>query len=327
MRALLCEGIGFDQLALRDVPEPEPKADEVRIRVHACGINYPDVLLIEDRYQFHPDRPFAPGGEVSGVVDAIGPGVAGLRPGSRVAAMIGWGGLAEKVIAKVERVIPIPDSIAFDEAAGLLVTYGTSLYALKDRAALEAGETVLILGAAGGVGYAALELAKMMGARVIAAVSSASKADVVRQRGADAVIIYPLEVQDPRALAAQFKAACPAGADVIYDAVGGPYAEPALRTIAWEGRYLVVGFPAGIPSFSGNLPLLKGCQIVGVFWGAAFERDPAHHRALLSELMAHHRAGLIRPLISARYPLARGAEAIAALRARTAVGKLVVTLD
>jgi NADPH2:quinone reductase len=294
--------------------------------VHACGINYPDVLIIEDIYQFRPERPFSPGGEISGVVDAVGPGVTGVAAGARVAAFLGWGGLAEKAIAPLNKIHPIPDSMPFDEAAAFMLTYGTSLHALKDRAALKSGETLLILGASGGVGYAALELAKLKGARVVAAVSSEEKAEAVRRGGADAVVIYPSGAVDSRALAAQFKAACPTGADVIYDAVGGPYAEPALRTIAWQGRYLVVGFPAGIPSLPANLPLLKGCQIIGVFWGAAFDRDPAHHQGLLVELMQYHTAGKIRPLISARYPLERAGEAIAALGGRRAIGKLVVTV-
>jgi NADPH:quinone reductase len=326
MRALLSEHTGpSSTLVLREIPEPQPKAGEVRIKVHACGINYPDVLIIEDKYQFRPERPFAPGGEVSGVIDAVGPGVAQVARGTRVAAFLGWGGLA-KAIAPLGKIHPIPDSMPFDEAAAFLLTYGTSWHALKDRAALKSGETVLILGASGGVGYAALELAKLKGARVVAAVSSEQKAESVRRGGADAVVIYPAGPVDSRALAAQFKAACPQGADMVYDAVGGAYAEPALRTIAWQGRYLVVGFPAGIPIFQANLALLKGCQIVGVFWGAAFDRDPAHHQALFAELMHYHGAGQIRPLISARYPLDRGAEAIAQLGARRAIGKLVVTI-
>ena len=326
MKALLSEVPGGpDSLVLREVPEPIPGPGQVRIALRYCGINYPDVLVIEDKYQFRPTRPFAPGFETSGVIDALGDGVTELAVGDRVIAALGHGGLAEKTVAEVKDCSRIPDTLPFDVAAGLLFTYGTSLHALVDRGELRAGETLLVLGAAGGVGLAAVELGKALGARVVAAVSSEAKAAVAREHGADETLIYPAAAIDPRALAAQFKAACgPRGADVIYDPVGGDYAEPALRTAAWKGRYLVVGFPAGIPKIPLNLPLLKGCDIRGVFWGAAKVNQPAQEAANLQTLLEFHRTGKIRPKISARFSLPQGGDAIKQLLQRAAVGKIVV---
>ena len=322
---------GPETLVLESVAEPSPKPGEVLLAVKACGVNYPDALIIEDRYQFKPERPFAPGSEVSGIVEAVGEGVPFLKAGDRVIGSCGWGGMAEKLALSADRCIPMPDAMPFDEAAAFVMTYGTSYHALKDRAGLKAGETLLVLGAAGGVGLAAVELGKAMGARVIAAASSDEKAALAKQHGADESIVYPAGPFDRdglKALAEQFKAACgPNGADVIYDPVGGDYSEASLRAIAWEGRFLVVGFPAGIPKLSLNLPLLKSCQIVGVFWGAFAKRDPKANAANLRELLDLYAGGKIRPVISERVPLARAGEAIAALSARKALGKIVVTMN
>lgn len=326
MKALLSELPGGpDTLVLRDVPEPNPGRGQVRIVVRYCGINYPDALVIEDKYQFRPPRPFAPGFEISGVIDAVGEGVTAVKPGDAVIAGALCGGLAEKAVTDARGCIPIPHRMPLDVAAGLIFTYGTSYHALKDRGELRAGETLLVLGAAGGVGLAAVELGKAMGARVIAAVSSETKAAAAREHGADHVVIYPRDGIDPKALAAQFKDACgPKGADVIYDPVGGDYAEPALRTAAWRGRYLVIGFPAGIPKIPLNLPLLKGCDLRGVFWGAFREQEPARDAANVRELIALYLAGKIRPKISDRFALPQGGEAIKKLLRREAVGKIVV---
>lgn len=332
MRALLSEAVGGpESLRLADLPDPEPGRGEIRIAVKACGVNFPDSLIIEDRYQFKPARPFAPGGEVSGIVDAVGEGVTAFKPGDRVLASTGWGGMAERLVAPEARAVPIPESMPFDQAAAFLMTYGTSHHALKDRARLRSGETLLVLGAAGGVGLAAVELGKAMGARVIAAVSSQGKADLAKAHGADHAVVYPagpFEKDGRKELAELFKGAVgSAGADVVYDPVGGDYAEAALRSIGWEGRYLVVGFPAGIPSIPLNLTLLKNCQIVGVFWGAFVARDPQAHAANVRELFDLYARGAIRPTVSERYPLERGGDAIAALAGRRATGKLVVMVD
>ncbi len=326
MKALLSESPGGpDRLVLRDVPEPSPARGQVRVCVRYCGINYPDVLIIEDKYQFKPPRPFAPGFEIAGVIDAVGEGVTAFKVGDAVIAAAAHGGLAEKVVTAADACLPKPDDMPFDVAAGLIFTYGTSYHALINRGELKAGETLLVLGAAGGVGLAAVEIGKAVGARVIAAVSSEAKAAVAREHGAERTVVYAREALDPRTLAAQFKEACGAqGADVIYDPVGGDYAEPALRTAAWKGRYLVIGFPAGIPKIPLNLPLLKGCDIRGVFWGAAREREPAQEAANLRALLALYAAGKLRPKISATFPLSQGGEAIRKLSQREAIGKVVV---
>jgi NADPH2:quinone reductase len=319
---------GPETLVLRDVADPEPGAGEVRLAVKACGVNYPDTLIIRDLYQFKPERPFAPGGEVSGVVEALGPGVTELEVGDRVIGSAGWGGMAEKLVLPADRCIEIPDAMPFDEAAAFIMTYGTSYYALVQRAALKAGETLLVLGAAGGVGLAAVEIGKAMGARVIAAVSSAEKLAFAKAHGADDGIVYPrgpFDKAGTKALADLFKGACGAdGANVIYDPVGGDYAEAALRAIAWEGRFLVVGFPAGIPKLPLNLTLLKSCQVVGVFWGAFTRREPAENAANIRALLGLYAKGAIRPQISARYPLAEAGTAIAQLAARAVMGKIIV---
>ncbi len=293
-------------------------------------MNFPDALIIEDKYQFKPERPFAPGGEVAGVVESVGPGVSHVKVGQRVIGSSGWGGYAEKIKLPAARIMPIPDAMPFDEASAFILTYGTSYYALKDRGQLKAGETVLILGAAGGVGVAAIELAKAMGARVVGAVSSEAKAAFAMEAGADATVIYPpgaFAKDQSKALSESFKQVTGGGADVIYDAVGGDYCEPALRAMNWNGRYLVIGFPAGIPTPPLNLTLLKSSSIVGVFWGAFTAREPEAFHAQVNELFDLMKAGKIDPLVSETFPLARAGDAIAKLEAREAVGKLVVTMD
>ena len=331
MRALLSHEPGPPEtLRLSDVPEPEPGPGELLVRVRACAINYPDVLIIEDKYQFRPPRPFAPGGEVAGEVEAIGQGIEGWKVGDRLIAYQGHGGLAEKVAVPAAHAFPLPERFGFTEGSTLLITYATVIHALWDRARLQAGETLLVLGAAGGSGSAAIELAKARGARVFAAVSSEAKAAAAREVGADEAIVYPrgpFDKDGQKALAEQFKAAVgPAGADVILDPVGGDYAEPALRAIGWEGRYLVVGFPAGIPKLPLNLTLLKSCDVCGVFWGAFAARDPEANAAHVDELFRLWGQGKIHPRVSATYPLDRAGEAIAAMAARQAIGKLVVTI-
>jgi len=332
MKALLSKQVGGPEtLVIEDAPDPVAKPGAAVVSVKACGVNYPDVLIIEDKYQFKPARPFSPGGEISGVVKAVGEGVTHLKVGDRVLGSTGNGGMAQEIALEASRLTPIPDSMPFDEAAAFLMTYGTSYYGLKDRGHLKAGETLLVLGAAGGVGLAAVELGHAMGAHVIAAASSQEKVDLCLAHGADAGVVYPTGPFDrdgQKALADLFKQACGAkGADVVYDGVGGDYAEAALRCTAWEGRFLVIGFPAGIPRIPLNLALLKGCDIVGVFWGAAVARDPAAHQANVKALMDLYAAGKIKPHVSERFPLARAGEAIAHLAARKALGKVVVTID
>ncbi len=332
MKALQSHQVGGPEtLTLDDIEPPQPGKGQVLIDVKACAINFPDTLIIRDLYQFKPPRPFAPGGEISGVITALGEGVDGLEVGQRVLAAIGNGGLAEQVVAPQDRVFAVPDTIAFEKAASLLMTYGTTIHGLKDRGHIKAGDTVLILGAAGGVGLSAVELAKAFGARVVAAVSSEEKGEIARNAGADEVVIYPREEMDKAAskeLAAKFKQACgPDGANIVYDIVGGQYSEPALRSIAWEGRFLVVGFPAGIARLPLNLTLLKSCDVCGVFWGAFTMREPDKFHAQVAELFTLLEEGKIDPLVSQTFPLAQGGEAIATLDSRKAVGKVVVTMD
>ena len=332
MKALLShEPGGPDTLRLSELPDPVAGPGELLVSVRAAAINYPDVLIIEDKYQMRPPRPFAPGGEIAGEVAAVGEGVDGWAIGDRLIAVPGFGGLAERIVIPAASAIALPASRSFVDGAALLLTYATSIHALYDRGKLVSGETLLVLGAAGGVGLAAIELGKAKGARVIAAVSSEEKAQAARDAGADQAIVYPrgpFDRDGSKALAEQFKAAVgPGGADVIYDPVGGDYTEPALRAIAWEGRHLVVGFPAGIPRLPLNLTLLKSCDVRGVFWGAFAARDPAANSAHVATLFKLWDEGRIEPRVSATYPLARGGEAIAALAARSVIGKLVVTLD
>jgi NADPH2:quinone reductase len=332
MKALLSKVVGGpDSLVLEDVPSLVAKPGQAVLEVKACGVNFPDVLIIEDKYQFKPPRPFAPGGEVAGIVKSVGEGVTNVKVGDRVLGNTGWGGMAEEMALDAGRLVPIPDAMPFDQAAAFLMTYGTSYYGLKDRGHLKPGETLLVLGAAGGVGLAAVELGKAMGAKVIAAASSQEKVDLAIKHGADSGVVYPLGPFDKdgtKALAAQFKEACGEhGADVVYDGVGGDYAEAALRCMAWEGRFLVIGFPAGIPKIPLNLALLKGCDIVGVFWGTAVARDPKAHLQNVAEMMAMYAAGKIKPFVSETFPLSHAGEAIKHLASRKAMGKVVVTMD
>jgi len=329
MKALLSHTPGGPEtLSLDDVADPAAGAGELLVRVRACSINFPDVLIIEDKYQLKPPRPFAPGSEISGVVEAVGDGVEGWNVGDRVIAATGFGGLVEKIVIAAKSAIPLPAERSFAEGSALLLTYATAMHALVDRGRLKAGQTLLVLGAAGGVGIAAVEIGKALGARVVAAVSSEEKAQAAREAGADEAIVYPTGELDPRALSQLFKDAVGAnGADVILDPVGGDYAEAALRSIAWEGRFLVVGFPAGIPKLPLNLTLLKSCDVCGVFWGAFAARDPQRNASHVEQLFRWWADGKIAPKVSATYPLERGGEAIAALRDRKAIGKLVVTLD
>ncbi len=322
---------GPDTLELHESPDPVPGKGQLLVRVKACTINYPDVLIIEDRYQFKPPRPFAPGSEVSGIVEQVGELAGGWSVGDRVIAMIGHGGLAEKVVVDARMALPLPPERSFEEGSALILTYATSIHALLDRGRLSAGQTLLVLGAAGGVGLAAVELGKAFGARVVAAVSSDQKAEAARAAGADEVMVYPrgpFEREQLKALTGAFKDAVGQnGADVIYDPVGGDYAEPALRSIAWQGRYLVVGFPAGIPKLPLNLTLLKSCDVCGVFWGAFAARDPEANAAHLKTLFTLWNEGKIAPKVSRTWPLEQGGQAIAHMAARKAVGKLVVTME
>lgn len=331
MKAMLSTAPGGPEtLELTDLPQPEPKKGQLRIRVRAAGVNFPDVLIIRDLYQMKLPRPFAPGGEVAGDVEAVGEGVTGFAVGDRVLALTGHGGFATQICIPTDRAVKIPDAMPFDEAACFIFTYGTSHHALKDRAQLKPGETLLVLGAAGGVGAAAVELGKAAGARVIAAVSSQDKAAFCRRIGADETLIYARDMDRDaqKALSAEIKRlAGPDGVDVVYDAVGGDYAEPAIRSLAWMGRFLVVGFPAGIPKIPLNLTLLKVTQIVGVFWGAWVFRDPKGHAENMKELFALYAAGKVKPRISARFPLARASEALAMMEDRKVMGKVVVMMD
>jgi NADPH2:quinone reductase len=332
VKALLSnEPGGPETLVLTELPDPQAGPGQLLVRVKACAINYPDVLIIEDKYQFRPTRPFAPGGEIAGIVEAVGEGVTGWSPGDRLIAMLGHGGLAEKVVVNAATALRLPEERSFEEGSALILTYATSIHALLDRGRLKAGETLLVLGAAGGVGLAAVELGKAYGARVVAAASSEEKAEAARAAGADSVLVYPLgpfDKEGSKALAQLFKDAVGgSGADVIYDPVGGDYAEPALRAVAWQGRYLVVGFPAGIPRLPLNLTLLKSCDVCGVFWGAFAARDPKANAAHIEALFGLWREGKIAPKVSRTWPLEQAGDAIAWMAARKAVGKLVVTVD
>jgi NADPH:quinone reductase-like Zn-dependent oxidoreductase len=331
MKALLShEPGGAETLSLEEVPAPTPGPAELLVRVRGCAINFPDVLIIEDKYQLKPERPFAPGGEIAGEVIGAGKSVSGWAAGDRLIAALGFGGLAEQVVVPAARAVRLPAERSFEEGSALLMTYATAIHALVDRGRLQAGQTLLVLGAGGGVGIAAVEIGKALGARVIAAVSSEEKANAAREAGADAAVVYPsgpLDGDGQKALAQLFKEAVgPAGADVVLDPVGGDYSEAALRSIAWEGRFLVVGFPAGIAKLPLNLTLLKSCDVCGVFWGGFFARDPKRNAEHVEQLFRWWDEGKIAPKISATYPLERAGEAIAALRDRRAVGKLVVTL-
>ena len=332
MKALLSTAPGGPEtLELKEIDAPAPGKGQLAVRVLACAINYPDVLIIEDKYQMRPPRPFAPGTEIAGEVTAVGEGVAGWANGDRLIAVCGFGGLVEQLTVDADKAFRLPEGADPAEGAALLMTYATTLHALRDRGELREGQTLLVLGAAGGVGMAAVEVGKAMGARVIAAVSSEDKADAARAAGADEAMLYgraPFDKEQSKALSAAFKEAVgPDGADVIYDPVGGDYCEPALRSIAWEGRYLVVGFPAGIPKLPLNLTLLKSCDVRGVFWGGFVARDPHRNAEHVDQLIRWWQDGTITPRIDRTFPLEKGGEAIQWLADRKAVGKVVVTMD
>ncbi len=322
MRAVLCRNYGPpESLVLEELPSPAPGAGEVLIRVRAAGLNFFDTLIIENKYQFKPQLPFSPAGEVAGDITAIGEDVQGFRVGDRVMAYLGWNGAREEVVAPVSKLIPLPDAIDYATAAGLSVTYGTTLHALKDRARIQPGETLAVLGAAGGTGQAAIELGKQFGARVIAAASSDDKLAFCRELGADEVINYEREsLKDRLKELTDGK-----GVDVVYDPVGGPLAEQALRSTGWYGRFLVIGFAGGeIPKIPLNLVLLKSCDIVGVFWGAYIEREPQRNRENMEMLLGWCASGRVRPRIDRTFPLDRTADALNVLAKRQAKGKIIL---
>jgi NADPH:quinone reductase len=323
MKALLCKQHGLPEtLVVEETPDPVAGPGEVVVAMRAAGVNFPDVLIIQNKYQFKPPLPFSPGAELAGVVCAVGQGVDRFKVGDRVIGSCGHGAFAEQVKVPAARLLPLPAGVDFETGAAFTLTYGTSWHAVKDRAALQPGETLLVLGAAGGVGLAAIEIGKALGARVIAAASSEEKLQVCLDHGADATINY--SDQDLRE---RIKALTDGkGPDVIYDPVGGQFTEPAFRSIAWRGRYLVVGFANGeIPKLPLNLALLKGASIVGVFWGDHVAREPADFVAELAALFDLVAAKRLRPHISARYPLERGAQAIADMMNRKVIGKVVIT--
>ena len=330
MKAILSKAPGGPEtLVLEDIPAPDAGKGEVVLEVKAIGVNFPDSLIIQDLYQFKPERPFSPGGEVSGVVKSVGEGVTNLKVGDRVIGSTGWGGMREEVAVHAGRCIPIPNEMPFDEAAALIMTYGTSHYALNDRADPKPGEKLLALGAAGGVGIAAVELGKAMGLEVIAAASSQEKVDFCLSKGADKGLVYErgaLDRGQQKEFSNQIKEVSGGGVDIIYDGVGGDYAEPALRAMNWEGRFLVIGFPAGIPKLPLNLTLLKSCDVRGVFWGAFVARNPERNAQHIAELFQFYRDGKIKPHVSGHYPLERAADAITELIERRAQGKVVVTV-
>ena len=330
MKAALCTHYGPpEEMEIRDVPGPRPGKGQVVIAIKACGVNFPDVLMIQDKYQFRPALPFSPGGEVAGLVKEAGEGVTWPKAGDKVIVSTGSGGFAEEVAADASRCVPMPDNLSFDIASSFFVTYGTSYHALKDRAHLKPGERLVVLGAAGGVGISAVELGRAMGAHVVAAASSQEKVDLAKKLGAEDGFVYPsgpLSKEQQKALSEDIKRLTGGqGADVLYDPVGGDYAEPALRAMNWQGRYLVIGFAAGeIPRVPLNLTLLKGCDIVGVFWGASMARDPKTGLANLKEITTWIAEGKLKPHVSARIPLDRAGEAIRLLMDRKAQGKVVV---
>jgi NADPH2:quinone reductase len=322
MKALLCTRLGGpDDLAIHDVADPVAGAGEAVVRVEAAALNFFDTLIIAGKYQVKPDPPFSPAAEFAGTVAAVGAGVTTVRPGDRVAGYVPYGAARERVAIPAERLIRLPDGLDSERAAGLIVTYGTSYYALKDRAQLAAGETLVVLGASGGVGLAAVELGRLMGARVIACASSDEKLAFARAHGADETVNYATEnLRD-----ALKRLGGERGVDVVYDPVGGAHAEAALRALAWGGRFLVIGFAAGeIPKLPLNLVLLRSRDVRGVYWGAWTAREPAAHRANMADLLAWCAAGRLSAHVHAVYPLARAADALKALTDRSVMGKLIL---
>lgn len=324
MKALLCKQFGPpESLVLEDVPSPKPGAGEVVISIKAASVNFPDVLIIQNKYQFKPPLPFSPGSELSGVVKEVGADVKNVKPGDKVIAFTTFGAFAEEVKTEATRLLPMPEGMSYEEAASFVLTYGTTDHALRDRGRLQPGETLLVLGAAGGVGVAALEIGKALGARVIACASSDEKLAVCRQHGADETINYASEDLRERIKALTGGK----GVDVIYDAVGGQYTEPAFRSIAWRGRHLVIGFAAGdIPKLPLNLALLKGAAVVGVFWGDFTRREPKVFAESAQQLARWYREGKLKPHVSATFPLEKAADAMNLLASRKAKGKVVVKI-
>jgi NADPH2:quinone reductase len=322
MHAWLCESLdGADALRWQELPTPEPKPGEVRIRIRAASLNFPDLLIVRGQYQFKPPLPFVPGAEFAGVIDAVGEGVMHLQPGDAVAALGGTGGFGTHTCVEASRVLPLPPGFAIEDGAAFAFTYGTSHHALIDRGQLQTGETVLVLGAAGGVGTAALQIAKAAGAHVIAAASSDEKCALCRELGADTTLNYRTEnVRDRLKVLTGGK-----GPDVVYDPVGGALAEPVFRSIAWRGRYLVIGFAQGaIPALPWNLPLLKGASIVGVFWGEFVKREPAASAAALAQLAQWYAQGRVKPVIDQRLPMSELQAAYARMGSRQVMGKLLL---
>jgi NADPH:quinone reductase len=323
MKAVLCKQYGPpESLTFEDLPSPRPGPGEAVITVKAASVNFPDVLIIQNKYQFKPPLPFSPGSELAGVVKEVGPGVAGFRAGDKVMAFTTYGAFAEEVKTEATRLVAMPQGMDYASAAAFLLTYATSDHALRDRGALKPGETLLVLGAAGGVGLAAIEIGKALGGRVIACASSEEKLAVCREHGADAGINYASED-----LRERIKALTDGrGVDVVYDAVGGPYSEPAFRSLAWRGRHLVVGFAAGeIPKLPLNLALLKGAALVGVFWGDFARREPREFAESVAQLGRWYREGRLRPHVSQTFPLRQAAEALKLMAARQVKGKVVLT--
>jgi NADPH2:quinone reductase len=322
MRAVLCESWGGpESLVVKEVPTPALKPGEVLLRIRAAGVNFPDVLIIQKKYQIQPALPFSPGAEISGEVAALGEGVTSVAVGDRVAALCTTGGFADEIVLNAAACVKIPDSLSFEVAAGFMLAYGTSWHAIRDRAALLPTETMLVLGAAGGVGLSAVEIGKAIGARVVAAASTDEKCAICREHGANEVINYTTEE-----LRAGIKRTCGAGPDVIYDPVGGKYSEAAFRSIGWRGRHLVIGFAAGdIPALPLNLALLKGASLVGVFWGDFVRREPANNMKGISEMLGWMQEGKIKPLISKTYSLDEAPQALLDMAARKVTGKIVIT--
>ena len=332
MKALQCVELGMpDKLQVNEIPDPKVLPGHVLIDNKAASVNFPDVLMIQGLYQFQPELPFSPGGESAGIVSSLGEGVENIAVGDRVFAMTGLGAFAEKIVVPEHAVVKIPESMSFETAAALPMTYGTSLYALKQRAELKEGETLLVLGAAGGVGLATVELGKAMGAKVIAAASTQEKVDLCIQHGADEGFIYPtgkLDRDQQKELSSKIKELTKGmGANVVYDPVGDDYSEPCIRATAWDGRYLVIGFAAGeIPKIPINLALLKGMKIVGVFWGAWVGMFPEENKKNFQELFQLHSDGKINPEVSDSFSLDNGAQAIAHLKDRKAKGKVIIKI-
>lgn len=321
MKALLCKELGHPtQMVLEEVPSPTPKKNEVLITVKACSVNFPDTLMVQGLYQFKPELPFAPGSDVAGVVKAVGEGVKHLNVGDDVFGLVQTGGFAEEAIIPANSAFPKPPMMDYKQAASFMMAYGTSYYALKDRANLKEGETLLVLGASGGVGLAAVELGKLMGAKVIAAASTADKLALCKEYGADEIINYKEE--DLKARVKELTGG--KGANVVYDPVGGDYTEAALRATAWEGRFLIIGFPAGIAKIPMNLPLLKGCQIVGVFWGSFAMRNASANMQNTMEIIQMFGKGQLKPHIHGVYSLENGAQALVDMMDRKVKGKVII---